>query len=277
MNEDNYLEPRSKFYRWIVYWPKYVLSKIIFFIWGFYTMPSKEFDIRDFWADYEPIQDVSNPPLIISNHTSYFDIWLYLLIKESPGFLSKKSVKDLPVVGFFAKMHQTIFMERGDSNQREKSMDMIRERVELANKGKINPILIFPEGTTTNGRGMMKFKRGAFELEKPILVCSLYYEGKFLPCLNLLRGIHSVLINSSILRNKVSFYRFKQPIDPLYILKKHGRKPGMEGNWEIIAKEVKELMCFAFGLHNDDMSFREKCEFDCEVQGISKETLFKRG
>ena len=26
-----------------------------------------------------------------------------------------------------------------------------------------NPICIFPEGTTTNGRGILPFKRGAFE------------------------------------------------------------------------------------------------------------------
>lgn len=240
-------------------------------------MPVKEFDIYDFWADYKPIQDVSNAPLIISNHTSYFDIWLYLLIKESPGFLSKFSVKSVPIIGFYAKMHQTIFFNRSDPEQKKKSLKLIKERVELAKEGKINPILIFPEGTTTNGRGMMKFKKGAFEMEKPIKVFSLYYESRFIPCLNLLRGIHSVLIVYSLFINKVSFFKFKQPIDPLWILKKHGRKPGMEGNWKIVAKEIKDLMCFAFGFVNDDMSFKEKCRFDCDVQGISKKELNKRG
>ena len=36
------------------------------------------------------------------------------------------------------------------------------ERQKLAVEGKANPIILFPEGATTNGKSMLEFKRGAF-------------------------------------------------------------------------------------------------------------------
>lgn len=182
-------------------------------------------------------------------------MWLFLMIEENPAFLSKSSVAKIPLVGFFAKMHQTFFLNRADSQAKERIMEIIEERATLAEQKKLNPIVIFPEGTTTNGRGMMKFKRGAFESEKCLGLYSLYYHSDFIPCLNQTAPLPSALITLSQFINKVTYLRFKQPIDPLWILKKHGRKPGQEGNWEIIAKEVKALMCFAFNLINDDSSF----------------------
>lgn len=277
VTDENYMQPRSKLYRNCVYYPKLVLSYIFFIAFGFVRLPTEEFNIRDFWADYEPIQDTSKPaPIIVSNHTSYFDMWLYLLVNESPAFLAKHTIIKMPVVSMMAKLHQVLFIKRGDEKQRKITLDLIEERVKLAMQGQINPIIIFPEGTTTNGRGMMKFKKGAFEFEKPIKVYSLYYSGRFLPCLDLTKPAPSLFIVMCLFINEVKYMRFKEPIDPHYILKKHGRKPGQEGNWQIVSDEIKELMCFAFGLINDKSSFREKCEFDCEVQGITKEQLFKR-
>ena len=182
----------------------------------------------------------------------------------------------MPVVGFFAKMQQCIFFDRKNEEERKNVQNIINQRILDAEKGLYQPLLIFPEGTTTNGRAMMKFKRGAFELEKPFYVYSLYYHSKFVPCLNMIKPAPSNFIMLSLLSNNITYMKFSEPIDPLWIIKKHGRKPGQEGNWEIIAKEVKELMCFAFGLENDDMTFMEKCKFDCASQGITMEQLYAR-
>ena len=271
-------DPHSKTYRFICYWFKTPLIRIIFFIWGFYTMPTKEIDIWDFWGDYEPTEQNKGvrSPIIISNHVSWMDMFILLIIGESPSFLSKMSVKKIPLVGGYAKMHQVIFMDRNNKKDRENILGIIQERAEKAVEGKFNPMIIFPEGTTTNGRAMMKFKKGGFFLPYPITVTALWWDGHFIPCLDLITAPRSALIFLSSFRNKVSYMRIKQPIDPLWILKKHGREVGEEGNWEIIAKEIKELMCFAFGIRNCDKTFRDKVEFDCKAQGITKEQLFKR-
>jgi 1-acyl-sn-glycerol-3-phosphate acyltransferase len=132
-------------------------------------------------------------------------------------------------------------------------------------------MLIFPEGTTTNGRAMMKFKKGAFMCEKPLRLYSMIYGSDFIPCLNLTAPGPSILITLSQFVNRFKFLRFKQAVDPLWILQKHGLKPGQEDNWEVIAKEVKDLMCFAFDLINDNSTFRDKCAFDCEAQNMTME------
>lgn len=115
MTDENYLQPKSKTYLFLSYWITTILSRMIFFVWGFYSIKIKEFNITDIWTDYQPIQNTEVGPIIVSNHTSYFDMWVYLMIRENPAFLSKSSVAKIPVVGFFAKMHQTVFLNRADS------------------------------------------------------------------------------------------------------------------------------------------------------------------
>jgi len=259
----------------VSYWPTTLVTYIIFFVWGFYSLEYKTFRLRDYWGDYNPIQR-TRPAIIVSNHVSYFDIFLMLLIPENPSFLSKEGVKNIPIIGFFAKMHQTLFFARENKDERDKIIDLIKQRVQLAEEGKVNPMVIFPEGTTANGRGLMKFKKGPFALEKPLLLYSIFYNSDFLPCLNLMPVPVSLFITFSLFVNKATFFKFDEAIDPYWILKKHGKEPGQEGNWEIIADEVKKLMCFAFDFEQDELSFKEKSEFECKVQGLTYDQYFSR-
>jgi len=41
------------------------------------------------------------------------------------------------------------------------------------------PLMIYPEGTVSNGRSILEFKNGAFESLCPITVYSLRYECKY--------------------------------------------------------------------------------------------------
>lgn len=43
----------------------------------------------------------------------------------------------------------------------------------------IFPLLIYPEGTTSNGKGLLTFKNGAFEHLPPITAYCLKYECNF--------------------------------------------------------------------------------------------------
>jgi len=56
-------------------------------------------------------------------------------------------------------------------------MEKIQQRVNDYNEGKnVNPLLIFPEGTTSNGRGLLKFKIGAFASKPKITIFGLIYD-----------------------------------------------------------------------------------------------------
>lgn len=45
----------------------------------------------------------------------------------------------------------------------------------MAEAGKINPIAIFAEGCTTNGEGVILFKKGAFESLMAVQPCCIKY------------------------------------------------------------------------------------------------------
>lgn len=57
----------------------------------------------------------------------------------------------------------TVGRDKKDSKEeREKLIEDIKTRQLKAEKGEAFPLLIYPEGCTTNGTGMIEFKRGAF-------------------------------------------------------------------------------------------------------------------
>lgn len=93
-----------------------------------------------------------------------------------PSFLSKKEVSNIPLFGAAAKAFQCIFVDRESNENKHEVRDAIRERGDNIKAGKnYPPIVIFPEGTTSNGTHLISFKKGAFENILPIKVICIQY------------------------------------------------------------------------------------------------------
>ncbi len=93
--------------------------------------------------------------LYASNHTSYLDI-ITLGSFLRGFFVAKSDIASWPVFGFLAKLQGTIFVERRPSaakGQKEVLLNYVRNGEHL---------LIFPEGTTTNGWEVYPFKSSLF-------------------------------------------------------------------------------------------------------------------
>ena len=104
----------------------------------------------------------------LSNHTSFNDILLAMAIYGC-GFISKDGVKNTPIIGNIAKGLQSIFVDRNDITSKEKTLEQIMNRQKEFMEGKpVMPFMIFPEGTTSSGRHLLAFKRGAFMSLLPI-------------------------------------------------------------------------------------------------------------
>ena len=98
----------------------------------------------------------------ICNHTSFNDILLSMAIYGC-GFISKAEVKKMPIFGKIAMGLQSIFVDRYNTNSRKNTLEEIFQRQRDYMEGKpVMPFMIFPEGTTTSGRHLLNFKKGAF-------------------------------------------------------------------------------------------------------------------
>jgi len=56
----------------------------------------------------------TNFSLLISNHTSYTDVFLYIA-KLAPSFVAKASIGGVPIIGECARLFESLFVNRSDS------------------------------------------------------------------------------------------------------------------------------------------------------------------
>jgi 1-acyl-sn-glycerol-3-phosphate acyltransferase len=79
------------------------------------------------------------------------------------GFITKSEFTG-PGMTQLAPALGLLFISRDTKivEERKNMIETIRTRQILAEEGKQNPLTIFPEGGTTNGEYIIKFKKGAF-------------------------------------------------------------------------------------------------------------------
>jgi lyso-ornithine lipid O-acyltransferase len=95
------------------------------------------------------------PVLFAANHSSYLDIpVLGSLIPAA--FVAKAEVARWPLFGILAKLQHTIFVERRPSLTFDHKNDL-RARLEKGQN-----VILFPEGTSSDGLGALPFKSGMF-------------------------------------------------------------------------------------------------------------------
>lgn len=94
--------------------------------------------------------------LMVCNHISWLDISL-LGGESSIRFLSKKEVQGWPVIGWLATQAGTLYIERGRRGAAQEAADNISESLR---KGDV--VMVFPEGTTSDGKAVMPFHARLF-------------------------------------------------------------------------------------------------------------------
>ena len=110
---------------------------------------------------------------MISNHLSYLDIIVFASIHPCV-FVSKAEVAEYPVVGWMTTMSGTVYVARGHGGSAIKA----RDGMEAALNAGL-PVVFFPEGTTSNGSGLLKFHSGllahAIAAHAPVTAAHICY------------------------------------------------------------------------------------------------------
>ncbi|MDR3377749.1 MAG: lysophospholipid acyltransferase family protein [Verrucomicrobiae bacterium] len=95
--------------------------------------------------------------LLICNHLSYLDI-LAISSVTPAVFVSKADVRRWPLFGWFAAIAGTVFVDR----QRRQQVGEVNQEIEAAlAAGEL--VVIFPEGTSTNGESILPFRTSLLE------------------------------------------------------------------------------------------------------------------
>jgi len=89
--------------------------------------------------------------LIVANHISWLDIFVLNALKPA-RFIAKAELRRMPLIGRLIANVGTLFIER---ERRRDTHAVNRQTVDALGNGDL--VAVFPEGTTSDGRGLLKF------------------------------------------------------------------------------------------------------------------------
>ncbi|MFC3050314.1 lysophospholipid acyltransferase family protein [Kordiimonas pumila] len=101
----------------------------------------------------------TGPVLYAANHISWLDILVLGGLLDNASFIAKAEMAGWGLVGKLCALHKTIFVRR------ERRLDSARQRDELvARVQQGHSLILFPEGTSTDGVRVENFKSSLFSV-----------------------------------------------------------------------------------------------------------------
>lgn len=210
------------------------LARAILFVCGYYWIPTKG-----------EKAEAKDAPIVVANHVSFLDPF-YMVAAYLPSPVGAAEHLKMPLVGAIVKALQTVTVDRKSATSRK---DVLNTMIERGKNSKWPHIVIFPEGTCTNGRSMITFKNGAFVPGLPVQPVLLSYKGRIDPSwvncgpsqLNLIMRVLCEPVNHLEIE-------FLPPYVPNEVEKKDAN---------IFAKNVRAKMCAVMGIDPTEYSFED--------------------
>jgi 1-acyl-sn-glycerol-3-phosphate acyltransferase len=114
--------------------------------------------------------------LVVSNHLSYLDI-VVISAAMPCFFVAKVEIGGWPFFGRAARSGGTIFVDRDSQESAQSVAEQMKERLQLPIPV---PVLLFPEGTSTDGSTVIRFHSRlidpATSLAVPITTAAIRYQ-----------------------------------------------------------------------------------------------------
>ncbi|XP_049390337.1 lysophospholipid acyltransferase LPEAT1 isoform X2 [Solanum stenotomum] len=242
------------------------LSRVILFVFGFYWIHETYQPINlngnsnNEDGSKQQAEELERPGAIVSNHISYLDI-LYHKSRSFPSFVAKRSVAKLPLVGLISKCLGCVYVQRESKSPDFKGVSgVVNERIREAHQNKSAPImLLFPEGTTTNGDFLLPFKSGAFLSGAPVQPVILRYPYQRLsPAWDSISGARHVIL---LLCQFVNY--MEATWLPVYYPSQQEKDDP-----RLYAENVRRLMAHEGNLLLSDIGLAEKRVYHAALNGL---------
>jgi len=111
------------------------------------------------------------PVLVVAPHTSFLDVFCIALCYASP--VARVENMKTPVLWAPQAVGHTIFVDRRSSDSRTEAMGKIIKRASSTLPWP--QLFIFTEGTTTNGKALIRFQTGGFKPGLPVQPVTIQY------------------------------------------------------------------------------------------------------
>lgn len=194
--------------------------------------------------------------LLVANHLSYLDI-LVLASLTPCVFVAKSEVATWPVFGWFARRAGTIFVNR----RRRTDVERVNREIRTAlRSGAL--VVLFPEGTSSDGTSVLPFKSSLLEpaigAGVPVNVGALTYE-----------------LEDGDAREEVCYWRDHALVPHLFrLLSKRGVRASVSfspvrNTWRDRKKFVAQLQAEVTALHTDLRAHRDAGLLPGAVAGSS--------
>jgi 1-acyl-sn-glycerol-3-phosphate acyltransferase len=109
----------------------------------------------------------TTPILFVANHASYLDIPVLGSILPA-SFIAKADVASWPIIGFLARMQNTVFVERRASKAAQQR-DQLQQRL-----AKGHNLVLFAEGTSSDGLRVLPFKSSLFSIAESAMAANSF-------------------------------------------------------------------------------------------------------
>lgn len=142
-----------------------------------YSIPALRILGFDVELDVQGMHDQPRPCVIVANHQSNFDLFVFgCVVPKRTVTLGKTSLKWVPFFGQVYWLAGNVLIDRGNAEKAKQSMLQTTDVMQHHDTS----IWVFAEGTRNLGQGLLPFKKGAFQMAiaagVPIipLCCSSY-------------------------------------------------------------------------------------------------------
>lgn len=162
--------------------PRAIVRFTLFFLWTLFVLASQslflwlKLDLAKKWpmflhkvyckilgikVEVRGTLTTLKPAFFVSNHASYLDIIIVGSLVEG-CFIAKKEIESWPVFGYMTKLQRSIFVDR----KRSQAGIQKNEILERLQKG--DSLILFPEGTSSDGNRVLPFKSSLFSFAQTL-------------------------------------------------------------------------------------------------------------
>ncbi|KAI8470877.1 MAG: glycerol-3-phosphate 1-acyltransferase [Monoraphidium minutum] len=203
---------------------------------------------------------------IVSNHIGWADILIHMS-RNLPSFVARDGTQDIRMIGLISRRIECIYVDRekknggGQSNGGVGVGEQVRRRMLHSwehPEEEHRPMLLFPEGTTSNGSHLLPFKTGAFLAGVPVQPIVIKYGGKarVSPAWESISALRHLLLMLTTPFHTATCYEL-----PIYY-----PSPEEQADPRLYAANVRQYMLDHSGLRPSDSTLEDKRLYQADLK-----------